>query len=144
MTATAPIESAIVMRLLEDPTVAGLVGVRIDEGRPAQGSRLPAVAYREVFHESGQTTGKTRSSRRMGPDMKSIQFNCFAASIAEAEAVRDAIRGLLQGFIGGIGLYYVKGIFWVSGGSIDPDPDQKPSRIVVGRWAQFNVHYRFA
>ena len=138
------IESAIVRRLLEEPAVADLISDRIDEGRPAQGSKLPAVAYFEVFHQSGQTTGSSRSARRMGPEMKSLQFNCFARTVLEAEAVRDAVRGLLQGFAGGLGAFYVKGIFWVNGGSIDPDPDQKPSSIVFGRWAQFDVHYRFA
>lgn len=84
--------------LLEDTTLAGLVGQRLYPNVLPQAPTFPAMTFTWVsgtrFHHLGGSAGIA------GPR---VQFDCWAATYLEAEALFEALRLALDGFRGEIG-----------------------------------------
>ena len=84
--------------LLADATVSGLVGTRIYPVRLPQGVTYPAISYTTISGTRPQNT--TGSSGQSGPR---IQLDFWSLSFAEAKALSEAARLVLQGFKGDAG-----------------------------------------
>lgn len=84
-------KTALRSRLLADGTIAGLVGTRVDWGLRPQGKPLPAISLtmiptpRDYTMEAAQVTQIYR-----------VQVDCWAATYASADAVRQAVIAELE------------------------------------------------
>lgn len=85
-------ESDLVARLRADATVSGLVGTRIYwEVRP-QGSALPAIVLTGVSGERRQ-----HMAGPMTTQGHRVQFDCMAATKAQASDLRAAAIDVIEG-----------------------------------------------
>ena len=98
-------ESSLETHLANDAGVAALVGTRIRPEVIAQRETLPAITHTSVSstheHNLGGATGVCHSR---------VQLDCYAATKAEAIAVREAVRLALVGYRGTIGDVFVNGV----------------------------------
>jgi hypothetical protein len=81
--------------LLADATIASLIGARIYPIVLPQGPTVPALTYHWVSIDEIYTMA--------GPSglvVKRIQFDCWAETFKEVEALSDAIRLRIDGFSG--------------------------------------------
>jgi hypothetical protein len=113
--------AAVRTRLLEDATVATLVGTRIYPGRLPQSPTLPAVVYNEI--SPGQfmcnDSGLSRSSRPR------IQLDVYAATYAAAHDLVEKIDARLAGIGGPAGSDSIDAAL-PDGGLGDDDSEQPP------------------
>lgn len=91
----ATLDQAIYARLQSVGAVTALVGTRVRLEEARQDEQLPYVERFEVSASPFQPLAGAASVMR-----RRIQFNCWAASPAEADAVRTAVRDALAGFAG--------------------------------------------
>ncbi len=89
------LETALRAYTLADATVAGLAGTRMYPAKLPQGPTLPAIVYQRI---------DTRRQHDMaGPDglpRPRVQVTAWAANVAGAWALANAVRGRLDGFSG--------------------------------------------
>ena len=84
-------EEELIARLLSKTELTDLVGQRITLGQRIQGEPLPAITILEIspgrmyLHSGAAGIGDPR-----------IQFDVYGATSAEAKAVRDALRLILE------------------------------------------------
>jgi hypothetical protein len=83
-------QQALRTRLLNDATIAGLVGTRIDWDARPQGKPLPAITLAMV---------DTRDQHMGGPQVTRssiIQVDCWASKANDAHTLADAVIAELQ------------------------------------------------
>lgn len=80
-----PMETALRSRLKDDAAVAALASTRIDWGVRPQGSPLPAIVLTNVFDDRSQHMAGFDGFRTTR-----VQIDCYAASKADAVALREA------------------------------------------------------
>lgn len=84
-------DEALTARLLAAPTVAALVGARVNWGERVKKEPLPAVTLlivspgRNYIHAGPDTIGNPR-----------VQVDCYGRTAAEALAVKRAVRDVLE------------------------------------------------
>lgn len=83
-------QQALRQRLLDDVTVAGLAGTRVDWGARPQGSALPAVVLVLVSDARPQHMKDFQQLRE-----SRVQADCYAAKQADAAALREAVISAL-------------------------------------------------
>ena len=79
-------KTALRSRLLADATISGLVGTRIDWGLRPQGKPLPAITLTLLPTPRDYHMGGAQHTQHY-----LVQIDCWAASYASAEAVRQAV-----------------------------------------------------
>jgi|SRR5450756_2474374 len=91
------LSEGITALLKGDPAVSGMVGGRVFPVTTPPAVTLPAVTYHVVGGSSdpGLSTSGMQKVR--------VQFDVFSESYKAASAVREAIRRLLNGYIGQLG-----------------------------------------
>ena len=84
-------EEALTARLIGAPSLAPLVGTRINWGERPKKDPLPAIAMlivspgRCYVHSGADPTGSPR-----------VQFDCYGTTFAQAKAVARALRDILE------------------------------------------------
>ena len=93
--------------LLANAGVSSLVDTRIYEESVPRDFSLPAVVYQTVL-ASGEYTFEGSAD----PNEIHIQFDFYANTPAQARAVQDAVRAVLENLTGHLSSYTVLGSFW--------------------------------
>lgn len=83
-------QQALRTRLLNDGTIGGLVGTRVDWNIRPQGKPLPAITLERVVGDHAQTMSGLQVTQ--GP---LIQVDCWASKYTDAAALRDAVIEIL-------------------------------------------------
>lgn len=83
-------QQALRTRLLNDSTIGGLVGTRVDWNIRPQGKPLPAITLERVVGDHAQTMSGLQVTQ--GP---LIQVDCWASKYTDAAALRDAVIEIL-------------------------------------------------
>lgn len=121
--------------LLADATLTGLVGLRVHPAILPQSGPFPAITY--------QWTSGTRYQTSDGPvglSRPRIQLDCWAETYLQAEAVFEALRRRLDGFVGVMGGSPgtpVQGVFFES----ERDGPYEPEAKLYRRSADFFVFF---
>jgi hypothetical protein len=84
--------------LLADSALAALIGTRLHPLRLPQNPTLPAMTYQWVSGERAHALDGA-----VGLSSPRVQFDCWAGTYLQAEAVFEAFRKRLDGFRGDIG-----------------------------------------
>ena len=92
------ITQAVVAYLNSKSTITDLVGTRISNVRRPQKDTLPAITVRRVgaLHEHNLDGAA-------GSCVASIQLDCWATTNAAAETIGEAVRLVMDGFVGTMG-----------------------------------------
>jgi hypothetical protein len=89
------LEKAIRSLLVDDGSVAALVGNRVYPVQRKQGSALPAVVYQQITgvrdHTFAGASGFVASR---------YQITCWAETYGGADALADAVRAVMDGYAG--------------------------------------------
>lgn len=94
------LERGVVALLVADPTVNGLVGTRIYPDQippgvmPTKSGDPPCVSYQSVSGSSETTL------HREIQDTRRMQFDAWATTTAQCQAIQRAIRNVLECFVG--------------------------------------------
>jgi hypothetical protein len=84
-------QEALRTRLKADPTIAGLVGPRVDWGLRPQGKPLPALALTLVPTPRDYTMGGADATQHYR-----VQVDCWAEDYRGAHELRDAVIAELE------------------------------------------------
>jgi hypothetical protein len=84
-------QAALRSRLLADPTIAGLVGQRVDWGLRPQGKPLPAITLTLVPTPRGYHMDGPQATQ-----IHRVQIDCWAESYKAASDLRDAVIAELE------------------------------------------------
>ena len=103
------IAADIVAFLLADSTLGGLIGTRLYPLKLPQDPTMPAITYQWI---SGARVHSTDGAS--GLSSPRIQFDCWALTYLEAEAVFEALRKRLDGFQGTAGASRIQAAFFES------------------------------
>lgn len=105
------VEKAIRSILVDDGTVAGLVGNRIYPLVRPDGTGSPAITYQQIsgFRDHVMTGPSGFVESR-------FQLNCWADTYAEADALADAVRSAVDGYSGTKESVVIQGIHLVDEG----------------------------
>jgi hypothetical protein len=125
--------------LLADATISGLIGTRLFPLRLPQNPTLPAMTYSWISGDRVHTMAGAR-----GPSRPRLQFDAWAKTYLEAEAVFEALRKRLDGFQGTAGSVKVQGAFFASERDLYEDSADAGTGSGVGlyrRTSDFFVHY---
>ncbi len=117
------IETEIVTRLEDDAGVGAEAGNRIYPILLPQRPIYPAIVYHRV---SGPRLHHLTGSS--GRAMPRIQINCWAETLVAAQALADAVRASLDGFIGK--LTTLKAVCRIDNESWDYDDEAKKYRVI--------------
>ena len=93
--------------LLADATLGGLIGTRLYPLKLPQDPTVPAMTFQWI---SGQRAHAADGA--VGLASPRVQFDCWAETYLEAEAVFEALRKRLDGFRGTAGSSRVQGAFF--------------------------------
>lgn len=86
------LEKALRAMLLEDATVAALVGARIYRSPLPQAPTLPAISYQRIAK-----TGDLDLEGPGAPKRVRVQWDSWATTLEQARAVALAVEGVLHG-----------------------------------------------
>jgi hypothetical protein len=89
------VETELRMRLLADSTVGGLISARMYPQHLPQNPTYPAITYQKITGLYLQDLDGAGTRGRI-----TLQVNCWAADPAAAQALADAVRSDIDGFIG--------------------------------------------
>lgn len=78
-----------------DATISGMIGTRMFPVQLPEATQLPAIRYTVAGGQSGATFDASG-----GPQRWRVQFDCIGADHPSAEALRNALTDLLDGFFG--------------------------------------------
>ena len=93
--------------LLADATLGGLIGTRLYPLKLPQDPTVPAMTFQWI---SGQRAHAADGA--VGLASPRVQFDCWAETYLEVEAVFEALRKRLDGFRGTAGASRVQGAFF--------------------------------
>jgi hypothetical protein len=125
-------ETFVVQRLLTSPTIATLIDDRIEPSLSSEQTTLPRVVYTAIATDS-----QINLSGGAGYTFKRFQFDVFAKTIEEVQAIAEAFRNRLHGFRGSItvdaeSLFF--GLIKLEGERDTPtNPDEGTDQPVYGR-----------
>lgn len=89
------VETELRTRLLADSTVSGLIVARMYPQHLPQNPSYPAITYQRITGSRTQDLSGAGSRGRI-----TLQLNCWANDPLAAQALADAVRADIDGFIG--------------------------------------------
>ena len=131
------IAADIVAFLLADATLGGLIGTRLYPLKLPQDPTVPAMTYQWV---SGQRAHAADGA--VGLASPRVQFDCWAQTYLEVEAMLEALRKRLDGFQGTVGSSPGS---WIQGAFFETERDDYDDEVrLYRRSADFFVWYEEA
>lgn len=126
------ISSAVYTLLTSYTDITDLCSTRIYPDFLPEGVTFEAIRYRMTSE-----TGVSAHDGPIGLYKHNVQFDCYASTGLEAEALARAVRQNIEGYRGTVAGYRIDGIFFINALS-DFDNDLNARRRIL----DFMIHYR--
>lgn len=119
------IEAGLYSALVGNSSINSIVSGRVYAMRLPQDPTFPAITYQRISN----ARGRALSALANNYSRASIQVDSWASSYSEIKQLSEAVRGLLEDYVGTMGAHTVKSARYL-GERDDFDPELSNYRVI--------------
>ncbi len=121
------------------PAVSALIGANMYPGKTPKSAVLPAITYQRVAAD--ETSASDGPVKLVGALMQLNAWMDGSAGYLKAKQIRDALRDLLNGYSGTVGVTVFRGIFKENERDLYVPPAENEETGTQGVGIDFRVWY---